>query len=344
MSLATWATRIAEQAPLPDMATRAVMARFVAHARKQLADPPSDVESRFAAQMFDLPIADHVHDTKAQHYDLPPAFMREFLGPRLKYSCAYYRTGAETLGKAEADALAKSCADADLADGQRILELGCGWGSLALWMAENYPASKITCVSNSSLQRMEIEARMRARGIANLSVVTADMNDFRPEGLFNRVVSVEMFEHIADWGGLLRRIRSWLAPDGRLFLHVFAHRDHPYRFDHTDGEDWIGHYFFAGATMPSHGLIRQFTDVLEVEREWRWNGRHYRRTADAWLANFDRHLPRIKPFLVQMYGGEWRVWVRRWRLFFLLTSVLFASGGGDTWGVSRYRLKPTGAT
>jgi cyclopropane-fatty-acyl-phospholipid synthase len=282
--------------------------------------------------MLDLPIAQHVHDTKAQHYDLPPAFMRESLGPRLKYSCAYYRTGAETMAEAEADALARSCADAGLADGQHILELGCGWGSLALWMAEHYPSANITCVSNSSLQRLEIEARMRARAITNLKVITADMNDFRPEGLFNRVVSVEMFEHIADWGGLLQRVRTWLAPGGRLFLHVFAHRDHPYRFDHTDGEDWIGHY----------GLIRQFADVFEVEQEWRWNGRHYQHTADGWLANFDRNSKRIRPLLHQMYEGEWRVWARRWRMFFLLTSVLFATGGGEAWGVSRYRLKPAG--
>ena len=343
MSLATWATRIAEQAPIPDMATRTVMAWFVAQARNELANPPPGVEARFAAEMLDLPIAEHVHDSKAQHYDLPPAFMREFLGPRLKYSCAYYETGAETLAEAEAAALAMSCADAGISDGQRVLELGCGWGSLALWMAERYPAATITCVSNSLRQRQEIEAQIQTRGIANLTVITADMNDYQAEGLFDRVVSVEMFEHISDWAGILQRIRTWLAPDGRLFLHVFAHRDHPYRFDHTDGEDWIGHYFCAGATMPSHGLIRKFEDQFEVEREWRWNGRHYQRTADAWLANFDSNKQRIRPLLRAMYHGDWRVWARRWRLFFLLTSVLFAAADGEDWGVSRYRLKPSGA-
>jgi cyclopropane-fatty-acyl-phospholipid synthase len=342
MSLATWATRFAERVPLPDVVTRAVLACFVAQARKRLADPPADVEAKFAAEMQDLPIAEYVHDAKAQHYDLPATFMSGFLGPRLKYSCAFYRSGAETLAHAEATALANACEQAGIADGQRILELGCGWGCMALWMAESYPAAAITCVSNSDFQRLEIEAQIQARGIANLTVITADMNDFRPEGRFDRVVSVEMFEHIADWGGLLHRVRSWLEPDGRLFLHVFAHREHPYRFDHTDGEDWIGHYFFAGATMPSHGLIRQFPDLFEVEREWRWNGRHYQRTADAWLANFDRNMRLIKPLLCRMYDGEWRVWARRWRLFFLLTSVLFAAGGGHEWGVSRYRLKPTG--
>jgi cyclopropane-fatty-acyl-phospholipid synthase len=341
MSFATLATRIAERLPIPDVVTRVVMGWFIDRAREHLADPPADTEARFAAEMADYPIADHVHDAKAQHYDVPTAFMRKMLGPWLKYSCAYFSTGAESLAEAEAAALAWSCIDAGIADGQRILELGCGWGSLALWMAEHYPAASITCVSNSALQRREIEARMRARGIVNLSVITADMNDFEAEGLYNRVVSVEMFEHIAYWGGLLQRIRSWLAPDGRLFLHVFAHRDHPYRFDHTDGEDWIGHYFFTGGMMPSHGLIRQFGDLFEVEREWRWNGRHYQRTADAWLANFDRNIARIRPSLRRMYGDDWRVWARRWRLFFLLTSVLFAVGGGHEWGVSRYRLKPT---
>jgi cyclopropane-fatty-acyl-phospholipid synthase len=342
MRLATWATRLAERVPIPDVVTRAVLAWFVARARKELAHPPAGAEARFVAEMLDLPIAEHVHDARAQHYDLPPAFMREFLGPRMKYSCAYYPPGVETLSEAEAAALADSCAQAGIADGQRILELGCGWGSLALWMAERYPAAAITCVSNSDIQRLEIEAAIQARGLANLTVVTADMNDFQAEGLFNRVVSVEMFEHIADWGGLLQRIRTWLTPDGRLFLQVFAHREHPYRFDHTDADDWIGHYFFAGATMPSHGLIRQFGDLFEVEREWRWSGRHYQRTADAWLANFDRNMRAIRPLLHRMYDGRWRIWARRWRLFLMLTSVLFAAGGGEVWGVSRYRLKPTG--
>jgi cyclopropane-fatty-acyl-phospholipid synthase len=342
MSLATWATRLAEHVPIPDSVTRAAIGLFVAQARKHLAHPQPGVEARFAAEMADCPIAEHVHDAKAQHYDVPAAFMRKILGPRLKYSCGFFRTGTETLAEAEAVALADSCAQAGIADGQRILELGCGWGCLAIWMAEHYRAATITCVSNSELQRQEIESRIRARGIANLSVITADMNDFQAEGLFHRVVSVEMFEHIADWGGLLQRIRSWLTPDGRLFLHVFAHREHPYRFDHADGEDWIGHYFFTGGLMPSHGLIRQFGDLFEVEREWRWSGRHYQRTADAWLANFDRNMRRIRPLLHRMYDGKWRVWARRWRLFFLLTSVLFAAGGGHDWGVSRYRLKPTG--
>ena len=341
MNFATVATRIAEQVPIPDFLTRAVIGLFVARARAELAHPPTDIEARFAAEMADYPIADHVHDAKAQHYDLPDAFIGAFLGPRLKYSCAHYPTGAETLAQAEAIALAQSCAQAGLADGQRILELGCGWGSLGLWMAEHYPAAAITCVSNSAPQRQVIEARARAGGIANLTVVTADMNDFQAEGLYDRVVSVEMFEHMADWGGLLARIRTWLAPDGRLLLHVFSHREHPYRFDHTDGEDWIGHYFFTGGMMPSHGLIRQFGDLFEVEEEWRLGGHHYQRTADAWLANFDRNIGRIRPVLLQIYGGEWRIWSRRWRLFFLLTSVLFAAGRGRDWGVSCYRLTPT---
>jgi cyclopropane-fatty-acyl-phospholipid synthase len=342
MSFATWATRLAERVPIPDPVTRAVMMLFIAQARKNLARPPSDVAARFAAEMADYPIAEQVHDAKAQHYDLPVTFVRNFLGPRLKYSCAYFRTGMETLAEAEAAALAQSCEQAGIADGQRILELGCGWGALAIWMAERYPAAAVTCVTNSELQRREIEESVRSRGLANLRVVTADMNDFEAEGLFDRIVSVEMFEHIADWGGLLQRVRSWLKPDGRLFLHVFAHRDHPYRFDHADGEDWIGHYFFTGGHMPSHDLIRQFEDLFEVEREWRWNGRHYQRTADAWLANFDRNIARIRPLLRRMYDGQWRIWARRWRLFFLLTSVLFAAAGGHDWGVSRYRLKPIG--
>jgi cyclopropane-fatty-acyl-phospholipid synthase len=208
-------------------------------------------------------------------------------------------------------------------------------------MAETLPAARITSVSNSQSQRAYIEARARARGLANLTVVTADMNDFNVDQRFDRVVSVEMFEHMSNWRRLLSRVRDWLKPDGRLFIHIFSHRTTPYRFDHRDEADWIGRHFFTGGIMPSHGLITHFPDLFALEADWIWNGRHYQRTALDWLANFDRHDAEITDILREVYGAGAEVWRRRWRLFFLATAGLFGARGGQEWAVSHYRLKPT---
>jgi cyclopropane-fatty-acyl-phospholipid synthase len=262
------------------------------------------------------------------------------LGPRRKYSSCLFADGATTLAGAEELALAETAAHAALADGQEILELGCGWGSLSLWMAERFPRARVTAVSNSAGQRGHIEAEAARRGLSNLRVITADMNRFEPDSVFDRVVSVEMFEHMANWGALLARVRLWLRPEGRLFLHVFSHRSSPYRFDHAEREDWIAQHFFTGGIMPSHGLIRQFSGLFTVEREWRWSGTHYARTADAWLSNYDRHADAITPILRDVYGDQAAIWRRRWRLFFLATSGLFGHAGGEMWGISHYRLRP----
>ena len=218
------------------------------------------------------PIAEHPDEANAQHYELPPDFFQLALGPRRKYSCCLYRTGNETLAQAEECALAETAAHADLRDGQEILELGCGWGSLSLWMAERFPNARITAVSNSRPQREFIEREAMLRQLRNLTIVTADMNDFTIPKNFDRVVSIEMFEHMANWQTLLARVRTWLKPDGRLFIHVFSHDRAPYRFDHGDANDWIAQYFFTGGIMPSRGLIHRFPDLFTVEQEWRWSG------------------------------------------------------------------------
>jgi cyclopropane-fatty-acyl-phospholipid synthase len=285
-------------------------------------------------------IAENTAVANAQHYELPAAFFREVLGPNLKYSACLYDQGAASLDEAERRALAETCAHADLADGQDILELGCGWGSLSLWMAARYPKARITAVSNSASQRASIEADAASRGLANLTVVTADMNAYQPQGRFDRVVSVEMFEHMSNWRELLARVATWLKPSGTLFLHIFTHRTAPYRFDLADRDDWIAQHFFTGGIMPSHGLIRQFPDLFEVEAEWRWSGEHYRRTAEHWLQNFDRNIEAIEAVLKDVYGADAPVWRRRWRLFFLATAGLFGDQGGAVWGVSHYRLRP----
>ena len=339
MSLVDASVQVLQDAPFPDFVTRPAIARLVAGARRRLARTPPATEAAFAREMAARAIAEHTDAANAQHYELPAEFFRLLLGPQLKYSACLY--GPDTTGLAEAEtlALAETAAHADLHDGQAILELGCGWGSLSLWMAERFPGARITAVSNSRSQRAHIEAEAERRGLANLRVVTADMNAFAAEGRYDRIVSVEMFEHMANWRALLERARGWLAPEGRLFLHVFTHRAAPYRFDHGDRADFIAQHFFTGGLMPSHGLIRQFPDLFTVEDEWRWSGRHYQRTALDWLANFDRHSPRIRALMREVYGRDARLWTRRWRRFFLATAGLFGDSGGDEWGVSHYRLR-----
>lgn len=333
------AIRAVEATPLPDPLTRAGIGYLVGMRRRSLAGL-GDGSAQFARAMDQFAIAEHTDAANAQHYELPPRFFELSLGARRKYSCCLYPTGGETLDQAEELALAETMAHADLADGQRILELGCGWGSLSLFMAERLPAARITAVSNSAPQRFHIEAQARARGLTNLTVITADMNRFAPEGQFDRVVSVEMFEHMANWQALLARIHGWLAPHGRLFVHVFTHREQPYRFDTRDRTDWIAQHFFTGGIMPSHGLIAQFPDLFRVEAQWRWSGDHYARTARDWLALFDAHRAEIDTVLHEVYGADAARWRRRWRLFYLATEGLFGHAGGSEWGVSHYRLAP----
>ena len=329
-----------EGAPLPDLVRRAAVDLLVANARRQLAGAPADAQARFALEMAQRPIAEHTAEANGQHYELPAAFFEAVLGPQLKYSCCLY-DGAATLEAAEEQALAQTAAHADLKDGQQILELGCGWGSLSLWMARNLPGARITSVSNSKSQGDFIRGRAAAQGLTNLTVITADMNDFQAEaGAFDRIVSVEMFEHMANWRGLLAKAKGWLKPDGAMFIHVFTHKSTPYRFDVNDEADWIGQHFFTGGVMPSHDLMREFPDLFTVEADWRWSGTHYEKTANHWLANYDRNAAVIGPVLRAVYGDQAVLWRRRWRLFFLATAGLFGHRDGAEWGVSHYRLRP----
>lgn len=338
MNLVAAATRAVERMPLPDRVTRAGIAMLVERTGKRLRADAA-MAPRFAAEMATLPIALHTDDANTQHYELPPEFFALILGPRRKYSCCLY-DGASDLATAEERALAETAVHAGFADGQRVLELGCGWGSLTLWMAERYPSSEIVAVSNSRPQRRYIEAEAKRRGLRNARVLTADMNDFEAEGQFDRVVSVEMFEHMSNWPALLARVHSWLTPQGLLFLHVFSHRTTPYRFDTDDKADWIAQHFFTGGVMPSHGLIRELDIPFVVEADWRWNGMHYRRTAEDWLRNYDANADAIGGILRQLHGDAAPLWARRWRLFFLATAELFGAREGTEWGISHYALRP----
>ncbi len=340
MSLIASAISVVERAPLPDPVLRMGVSYLVGRTRERLSKAPETGTAAFARQMTDLPIAIHTREANAQHYEVPAKFFELTLGPRRKYSCCYYDTPDTTLAQAELRALEETVLHAGLADGQNILELGCGWGSLSLFMAQKYPNARITAVSNSSSQRVFIEGQAALLGLGNLEVITADMNEFKASGSFDRIVSVEMFEHMSNWRPLLTRLREWLARDGRVFIHIFTHRNQPYRFDHAEKADWIAQHFFTGGIMPSRQLMHAFGDLFTVEEEWFWSGVHYQRTALGWLRNFDARSEEIDQVLRDTYGAEATVWRRRWRLFFLATEGLFGDSDGQEWGVSHYLLRP----
>jgi cyclopropane-fatty-acyl-phospholipid synthase len=329
----------AERVPLPDLVIRAAIQRLCSGTATRLAHGNADSDALFADEMAARAIAEHTGEPDTRHYEVPAAFFAAVLGPNRKYSSCFYKEPQSTLQEAEEEALRQTVEHADLADGQSILELGCGWGSLSLWMARQFPKSQVTAVSNSHSQREYIEREAAMRGLKNIRVVTVDVNMFDPLRQFDRIVSVEMFERVMNWRELMTRLRSWLAPDGRFFMHIFTHRSGAYRLDRADGEDWIGPHFFTGGVMPSHHLIRQYADLFEVEKEWRWSGTHYQRTALDWLGNFDSHRDEIEAIFRNVYGNDTALWMRRWRWFFLATAGLFGYADGSEWGVSHYRMK-----
>lgn len=288
------------------------------------------------------PVAVATAAANQQHYELPAAFFSQVLGPRRKYSCCYYPSGIQGLAAAEEAMLRLCCERAGLRDGMDVLELGCGWGSLTLWMAEHYPAASITAVSNSTSQREFIEAIAQNRGLRNLRLVTADMNDFCSANRFDRVVSVEMFEHMRNQAELLRRIAGWLKDDGRLFVHIFCHREWAYLFETAGDDNWMGRYFFTGGLMPSDHLLFYFNDSLVVQDHWRVNGRHYQQTCEDWLRALDENRENILPMLQQCYGPAATVWLQRWRVFFMACAELFGFGAGNEWFVSHYLLRKAG--
>ncbi len=335
---------LCERGLVPDRLTRLGIRHLCRQRLREEAGHDGDASDRRYRDLLESlrssPIAIETEAANAQHYELPAAFFRLCLGGRLKYSSGYYPTGSETLDQAELAMLRLYEQRAELANGQRILELGCGWGSATLWIAERFPHAHITGVSNSASQREHILDQARQRGLDNIEILTCDVNQLDlPAARFDRVISIEMFEHMRNYGRLLDRIADWLNQDGKLFVHIFCHRNLMYPFE-TEGEhNWMGRHFFTGGLMPAADTLLHFADRLAIEQRWLLSGEHYRRTADHWLANQDRNRDAVLAVLADVYGqSEAARWAQRWRMFWMACAELFGYQQGRQWQVAHYRF------
>ncbi len=340
---------LAEAGFVPDALIRVGIRRLLGKRRKSASTnghiDRSDTVASFAARLRRDALAVSTDTANKQHYEVPAEFFEKVLGPRLKYSSCFFATPTASLADAEDEMLRQTCERAEIEDGMRILELGCGWGSLTLWIAERFPSCQITAVSNSASQREFIERRAAERGLTNLRVITADMREFAIDKQFDRVVSVEMFEHMRNYELLFRRVSNWLTPAGKAFVHVFCHRETPYLFETEGAANWMGRHFFTGGMMPSENLFSHFADDLAIQRQWRVSGLHYWQTCEAWLKNLDQNRePILARFRQDMPARDARRNLQRWRMFFMACAELFRYRGGDEWFVGHYLFQHTAAS
>ncbi len=332
--------RLIEKRILPDWLIRIGIRRLLARKlRLEEAGGPQKQAQRkqdFIHEMDQSAIALNTPEANEQHYEVPTEFYLAVLGKRLKYSSGYWPEGIKTLDASEEAMLALTCERAQIKNGQEILELGCGWGSLSLYMAEKFPSSKITAVSNSKTQKAFIDGEARARGLSNLKIITSDMNIFEAPGTYDRVVSVEMFEHMRNWKKLLEKVSSWMKPDALLFIHIFTHARFAYPYVAENPSDWIARYYFTGGMMPSEDLMASFPECVKIVDKWTVKGTHYQKTCEAWLAKQDKARGEIFPFFVKTYGRDAeKKWVY-WRIFFMACAELFGFRGGNEWQVTHY--------
>lgn len=336
-----------ESGLVPDTVIRAGIRRLLEAKRKEIhsgdVEYAADTLNRFVAIMNESPIALVPEIANEQHYEVPAEFFSHVMGDHLKYSCCYWPDHVSSLSEAEEAALEQTVKRARIEDGMQVLDLGCGWGSLSLWIAEHFPNSSITSVSNSSSQRDFILTQASDRLLQNIEVITCDINDFETRKRFDRVVSVEMFEHMRNYEALYSRINDWLVSDGLFFMHIFCHRTTPYEYIDKGPTDWMSRYFFSGGIMPSADLPLRFADKLSIVSRWHWNGQHYARTCNAWLENMDQNEDSIRRVIADCYGQpDASLWWQRWRIFFMACAELFDYDDGQEWYVGHYLFQKAG--
>lgn len=339
-----WYDKLLEKDLVPDFLIRKGIRKLLAQRlREETKESPEAQKKHLLTLVEELknsPIAIETKAANEQHYEVPTQFYQYCLGKNLKYSSCFYKEGVTDLSTAERDMLELTCERAELKDGMDVLELGCGWGSLSLFMAAKFPNSTITAVSNSRTQKIHIDGEAKKRGINNLTIITCDINAFSVEKKFDRVVSVEMFEHMRNYYELMKRISGWLKDDGKLFVHIFTHKVVAYKFEVKDESDWMSKYFFTGGIMPSDDLLFYFNDHLVKEQHWQVSGIHYSKTSEDWLKNMDAHKKEIMPLLESTYGKKDALkWWVYWRIFYMACAELWGYKGGNEWIVSHYLFK-----
>ena len=336
--------KLSEKQLIPDFAIRYGIRALLKKRINSLlsTNPEENIQNKidFIQKMNSSKIALVPELANKQHYEIPAEFYKFCLGRHRKYSSCYWEENTKNLDEAELISLKLTSEHAELANGQNILELGCGWGSLTLWMAKEYPKSKITAVSNSSSQKAYILEQAKKRKLKNISIITEDMNKFNPKPKYDRVVSVEMIEHMRNHSQLFKKINNWLKPEGLFFMHIFVHKSQPYLFEVEESDDWMSQYFFSGGMMPSEDLPLFFQEDLKIINQWSWSGVHYEMTANAWLKNIDLNKKKVMPVLKDIYGkNDSKKWFQRWRIFFMSCAELWGYENGKEWKVVHYLFK-----